>query len=81
MLPSHSVRMTPLKWPSNTDILNWNMVLAGGGLVASDEITVAIDLELTKPVEAMATSHMGERLKRELSAHNLSHSSGVEHTE
>ena len=31
--------------------LNWNMVLAGGGLVASDEITLAIDLELTKPVE------------------------------
>ena len=56
-------------------------MLAGGGLVASDEITVAIDLELTKPVEAIATSHLGERLKRELSAHNLSHSSGVEHTE
>ena len=32
--------------------LNWNMVLAGGGLVASDEITLTIDLELTKPVEA-----------------------------
>jgi polyisoprenoid-binding protein YceI len=32
--------------------LNWNMVLAGGGLVASDEITLTIDLELTRPVEA-----------------------------
>lgn len=32
--------------------LNWNMALAGGGLVASDEITLAIELELTKPVEA-----------------------------
>jgi polyisoprenoid-binding protein YceI len=36
--------------------LNWNMVLAGGGLVAGDEITLAIDLELTKPVEAAATA-------------------------
>jgi polyisoprenoid-binding protein YceI len=35
--------------------LNWNMVLAGGGLVASDEITLIIDLELTRPVEAVAT--------------------------
>lgn len=34
--------------------LNWNAVLAGGGLVASDEITLTIDLELTKPVEAVA---------------------------
>lgn len=34
--------------------LNWNMVLAGGGLVAGDEITLAIDLELTRPVEAEA---------------------------
>ena len=34
--------------------LNWNMVLAGGGLVAGDEITLTIDLELTKPVEATA---------------------------
>src|SRR5436305_9246862 len=33
--------------------LNWNMVLAGGGLVAGDEITLAIDLELTRPVEAV----------------------------
>lgn len=31
--------------------LNWNAVLAGGGLVASDEIMLIIDLELTKPVE------------------------------
>jgi polyisoprenoid-binding protein YceI len=31
--------------------LNWNMLLAGGGLVASDEITLTIDLELTRPVE------------------------------
>ena len=36
--------------------LNWNMVLAGGGLVAGDEITLVIDLELTKPVEAVVTS-------------------------
>ena len=34
--------------------LNWNMVLAGGGLVASDEITLTIDLELTKPLEVTA---------------------------
>ena len=34
--------------------LNWNMVLEGGGLVASDEITLAIDLELTKPLEVAA---------------------------
>ena len=34
--------------------LNWNMILAGGGLVAGDEITLAIDLELTKPVEVVA---------------------------
>ena len=33
--------------------LNWNAVLAGGGLVASDEITLVIDLELTRPVEAV----------------------------
>jgi polyisoprenoid-binding protein YceI len=33
--------------------LNWNMVLAGGGLVASDEITLAIDLELAKVGEAV----------------------------
>jgi polyisoprenoid-binding protein YceI len=33
--------------------LNWNMILAGGGLVASDEITLTIDLELTKPVEVV----------------------------
>ena len=36
--------------------LNWNMVLAGGGLVAGDEITLTIDLELTKPVEAIASA-------------------------
>ena len=35
--------------------LNWNVALAGGGLVASDEITLAIDLELTKPMEVAAT--------------------------
>ena len=34
--------------------LNWNMLLAGGGLAASDEITLAIDLELTKPLEVAA---------------------------
>jgi polyisoprenoid-binding protein YceI len=39
--------------------LNWNMVLAGGGLVAGDEITLAIDLELTKPEEAMAIPQAG----------------------
>src|SRR6266567_1812352 len=33
--------------------MKWNMVLAGGGLAASDEITLAIDLELTRPVEAV----------------------------
>ena len=36
--------------------MKWNMVLAGGGLVASDEITLAIDLELTKPVEVVVSS-------------------------
>ncbi len=36
--------------------LNWNMVLAGGGLVASDEITLTIDLELTKPQEATVST-------------------------
>src|SRR5436309_13274375 len=39
--------------------MKWNMVLAGGGLAASDEITLAIDLELTKPVEAVATTQAG----------------------
>ncbi len=34
--------------------LNWNAVLAGGGLVASDEITLIIDLELTRPMEAVS---------------------------
>ncbi|HYX49580.1 MAG TPA: YceI family protein [Ktedonobacteraceae bacterium] len=37
--------------------LNWNMVLAGGGLVASDEITLIIDLELIRPVEVAAHVH------------------------
>ena len=32
--------------------LNWNAVLAGGGLIASDEIRLIIDLELTSPAEA-----------------------------
>ena len=39
--------------------LNWNMVLAGGGLVAGDEITLTIDLELTKPVEAVVPAQAG----------------------
>ncbi len=39
--------------------LKWNMVLAGGGLVAGDEITLAIDLELTKPVEAVVPAQAG----------------------
>ena len=39
--------------------LNWNAVLAGGGLVASDEITLVIDLELTKPVEVVTTAQHG----------------------
>ena len=38
--------------------LNWNMVLAGGGLVASDEITLAIDLELTKAAEVAASAQV-----------------------
>ncbi len=36
--------------------LNWNAALAGGGLVASDEIALMIDLELTKPVEVVASA-------------------------
>ena len=40
--------------------LNWNMVLAGGGLVASDEITLIIDLELTSPAEAGQLSQAAE---------------------
>ncbi len=40
--------------------LKWNMVLAGGGLVASDEITLTIDLELTKPVEEAEPAQVGE---------------------
>ena len=39
--------------------LNWNMVLAGGGLVAGDEITLTIDLELTRPVEAVVPAQTG----------------------
>jgi polyisoprenoid-binding protein YceI len=38
--------------------LNWNMVLAGGGLVAGDEITLTIDLELTRPLEAVAPAQI-----------------------
>lgn len=34
--------------------LNWNALLAGGGLVASDEIELVIDLELTRPAEVQA---------------------------
>ena len=40
--------------------LNWNMVLAGGGLVASDEITLLIDLELTRPAEVAAPVQSAE---------------------
>ncbi len=40
--------------------LNWNMVLVGGGLVASDEITLIIDLELTRPAEAVAPVQSAE---------------------
>jgi hypothetical protein len=36
------------------------MVLAGGGLVASDEITLIIDLELTSPAEAVAPVQAAE---------------------
>jgi polyisoprenoid-binding protein YceI len=39
--------------------LNWNMVLAGGGLLAGDEITLTIDLELIKPVEVAASAQAG----------------------
>jgi polyisoprenoid-binding protein YceI len=35
--------------------MTWNAVLAGGGLVASDEINLIIDLELTKPATAPQT--------------------------
>src|SRR5207245_9984009 len=38
--------------------MNWNMVLAGGGLVASDEITLLIDLELTKAAEVAAPAQV-----------------------
>jgi polyisoprenoid-binding protein YceI len=40
--------------------MNWNMVLAGGGLVAGDEITLLIDLELTSPAEAVAPVESAE---------------------
>src|SRR6266550_5739376 len=40
--------------------LNWNMVLAGGGLVASDEITLIIDLELTSPAGVVAPVQSAE---------------------
>jgi hypothetical protein len=40
--------------------LNWNMMLPGGGLLASDEITLLIDLELTRPVEAVAPVQTAE---------------------
>jgi polyisoprenoid-binding protein YceI len=36
--------------------LNWNMLLAGGGLLAGDEIILTIDVELTKPVEVAASA-------------------------
>ena len=42
--------------------LNWNMVLAGGGLVASDEISLTIDLELTSPAETSQLSQITEAL-------------------
>lgn len=40
--------------------MKWNIVLAGGGLLASDEITMLIDLELTSPAEAVAPVQAGE---------------------
>ena len=40
--------------------MKWNMVLAGGGVVASDEITFSIDLELTKPVDEAVLAEVGE---------------------
>jgi polyisoprenoid-binding protein YceI len=36
--------------------LNWNMLLAGGGFVAGDEVTLVIDLELSKVSDAVATA-------------------------
>jgi hypothetical protein len=36
------------------------MVLAGGGLVAGDEITLTIDLELTKPGAGVAPAQAAE---------------------
>jgi polyisoprenoid-binding protein YceI len=40
--------------------MKWNMVLAGGGLAAGDEISLTIDLELTKPVEEAVPAQVGE---------------------
>ena len=40
--------------------MKWNMVLAGGGVVAGDEITLSVDLELTKPVEEAVLAQVGE---------------------
>ncbi|GCE46227.1 hypothetical protein EI42_01062 [Thermosporothrix hazakensis] len=37
------------------------MLLAGGGLVVGDEITLLIDLELTKPVEEEVTTSEKEQ--------------------
>lgn len=36
----------------------WNVILAGGGLTASDEINLNIELELTKPVEALTPAEV-----------------------
>jgi polyisoprenoid-binding protein YceI len=47
--------------------MSWNMVLAGGGLVAGDEITLAIELELTKPAESVAAAQAAEVSARDTS--------------
>lgn len=39
--------------------MTWNAILAGGGLAASDEINLNIELELTKPVAVEATAEAG----------------------
>ncbi len=36
--------------------LNWNALLAGGGVVAGDEITLVIDLELSKGADSVETT-------------------------
>ena len=36
--------------------LNWNAVLAGGGVVAGDEITLILDLELTKGADEVEST-------------------------